>query len=180
MRINKLSALIGLSAVLSLSTLTVAQAESSPQANFPGIYLGASWGAYSIKKSNLDKNDHVLKAVVCAQFNNWFGLEGSWADFNRTDNGGDRFDADGMGVSAVFSMPVGATSSAFVKAGQFWWDSASSLGGSLGASSGNDPFWGAGIKFGFTDHLALRLEAERYDVSDIHLNTVTAGLEFKF
>lgn len=174
MRIRKITFLIGLSAVLSLGPLTAAYAQS------PGIYLGASWGAYSIKQSDLDKNDHVLKAVVGAQFNNWFGLEGSWTDFNRTNNGGDRFDADGMGVSAVFSMPVGATSTAFLKGGQYWWDSDSSLGGSLGASSGNDPFWGAGFKFGFNEHIALRLEAERYDVSGTHLNAVTAGLEFKF
>lgn len=174
MRIKKLSSLIGLSAALVLGPLTAAHAQS------PGIYLGASWGAYSIKKSNLDKNDHVLKAVVGGQFNNWFGLEGSWTDFNRMNNGGDRFKADGKGLAAVLSMPVGTTSSAFVKGGQFWWNSDSSLGGSLGASKGHDPFWGAGFKFGFNDHLALRLEAERYDVSATHLNTVTAGLEFKF
>ena len=121
-----------------------------------------------------------MKAVVGGQFNNWLGLEGSWADFNRTDNGGDRFDADGKGLAVVLSMPVGTASSAFIKGGQFWWESDSSLGGALGASKGNDPFWGAGFKFGFNNHLALRLEAERYDVSDTHLNTVTAGLEFKF
>jgi hypothetical protein len=68
MRINKLSSLLGLSAALLLGPLTAAQAQS------PGIYLGASWGAYSIKKSNLNDNDHVLKAVVGGQFNNWFGI----------------------------------------------------------------------------------------------------------
>lgn len=174
MRINKLSSLLGLSAVLLLGPLTAAQAQS------PGVYLGASWGAYSIKKSNLNDNDHVLKAVVGGQFNNWFGIEGSWTDFNRTNNGGDRFDADGKGLSAVLSFPLSTASSVFAKGGQFWWNSDSSLGGALGASKGNDPFYGAGFKFGFNDHLALRLEAERYDVSDTHINTVTAGLEFKF
>ena len=54
------------------------------------------------------------------------------------------------------------------------------LGRSVRSSKGNDPLWGAGFKFGFNDHLALRLEAERYDVADTHLNTVTAGLKFKF
>ena len=54
-------------------------------------------------------------------------------------------------------------------------------GRSVRSSNSIDPFWGAGFKFGFNDHLVvLRLEAERYDVSDTHLNTVTAGLELKF
>jgi hypothetical protein len=48
MRINKLSSLLGLSAVLVLGPLTAVQA------NGPGIYLGASWGAYSIKENDLD------------------------------------------------------------------------------------------------------------------------------
>lgn len=174
MRIRKLSSLIGISAALLLGPFTAAQAQS------PGLYIGGSWGAYSIKKSNLDKNDHVLKAVFGAQFNPWFALEGSWNDFNNTNNGGDRFSADGKGLAALLSMPLGARSSAFVKAGQFWWNSDSILGGTLGASSGNDPFYGIGFKHGFNNHLAFRIEAERYDVSSTHLNTLMGGLEFKF
>ena len=174
MRINKLSSLIGLSAALVLGPMAAAQAKG------PGIYLGASWGAYSIKKSDLDDNDDVLKAVIGGQFNDWFGVEGSWTDFNRVSSGGDRFESDGKGLAAVFSMPVWATSSAFLKAGQFWWESDSSLGRALGASKGNDPFWGGGFKFGFNDHLALRLEGERYEVADTNLNTFTVGLELKF
>jgi len=95
MRIKKLSSLIGLSAALLLGSLTAAQAQG------PGIYFGASWGAYSIKESTLNDNGRVLKGVVGAQFNNWFGVEGSWTDFNRADNGTDRFKADGKGLAAV-------------------------------------------------------------------------------
>lgn len=50
----------------------------------------------------------------------------------------------------------------------------------LGASSGNDPFWGVGAKIGFNKHLAIRIEVERYDVAEIHLNTVMGGVEFTF
>lgn len=181
MRITQLSFLVGLPVMFLLGFSGTVQAQNSEQARFPGVYLGASWGSYSIKQSEFSKNDHVLKTVVGGQLNNWFGLEGSWTDFNRTDNGnGDKFKADGMGVAAVLSLPVGATSSAFLKGGQFWWKSDSALGNTTGASSGNDPFWGVGFKFGFNEHLALRLEAERYDVWQTRISTVTAGLEFKF
>lgn len=174
MRIHKLSSLIGLSTALLLGPLTAAQAQK------PGLYVGAGVGAYSIKESNLSDNDHVIKAYVGGQFTNWFGIEGSWTDFNRTNSGSNRFEADGAGLAAVFSLPIGPTSSLFIKGGQFWWKSDSVLGGTLGASDGNDPFWGVGVKVGFNDHLAIRLEVERYDVADIHLNTLTGGLEFKF
>jgi len=174
MRIGKPISLIGLSAALLLGLSTAAQAKG------PALYLGGAWGAYSIKQSNLDDNDNVLKAYVGIQFTDWFGIEGSWTDFNRLNNAGDRFDADGRGLAAVISLPLGSTSSVFAKGGQFWWDSDSFLGGVLGASKGNDPFWGAGLKLGFNEHVGLRLEVERYDVGEINLRTFTAGIEFKF
>lgn len=174
MRIHKLGSLIGLSAALLVGPLTAAEAQR------PGLYLGLSGGAYSINESNLDENDRVVKAIFGGQFTNWVGLEGSWTDFDRTNNGGDNFDADGKGLAAVFSLPVGAHSAAFLKAGQFWWDSKSMLGGVLGDKDGNDPFYGAGFRFGFNENVALRVEVERYDVSNVHLDTLTGGVEFKF
>lgn len=174
MKVSKLSALIGLSTAFLLGPLTAAQAQK------PGLYIGAEVGAYSIDEGNLNENDRVLKAYVGGQFTNWFGVEGSWTDFDRVDSSGDTFKADGAGLAAVFSLPMGSTSSLFVKGGQFWWDSDSVLGGSLAAGDGSDPFWGVGAKVGFNDHLAIRLEVERYDVADIELYTLMGGLEFKF
>lgn len=174
MRISKLGSLISLTTVLLLGPLTAAQAQK------PGLYVGAAVGAYSIDESNLSDNDRVLKAYVGGQFTNWFGIEGSWTDFNRVDNAGDNFEADGVGAAAVLSLPMGSTSSLFIKGGQFWWKSDSVLGGTLGASDGNDPFWGVGVKVGFNNHLAIRLEVERYDVADINLYSYMGGLELKF
>lgn len=174
MRIRKLGTILGLTTAVLLCPLTAAQAQT------PGLYVGAALGAYSINESNLSDNDHVLKAYVGGQFVNWFGVEGSWTDFNRINNGADNFQADGAGLAAVFSLPMGSTSSLFVKGGQFWWRSDSVLGGVLGASDGNDPFWGVGAKVGFNNHFALRVEVERYDVASIKLYTLMGGLEVKF
>lgn len=175
MRISKLFYLISLSTALLLGPLTAAQAQK------PGLYVGAEVGAYSIDESNLAENDRVLKAYVGGQFTNWFGVEGSWTDFNRVDNSaGNRFSADGAGVAAVFSLPMGSTSTLFIKGGQFFWKANSVLGGTLGAGDGNDPFWGVGTKIGFNDHVAIRIEVERYDVAAINLYTLMGGVEFKF
>ena len=174
MQISKLSSLIGVSAVLFVGPLTAAQAQR------PGLYFGGAWGAYSIKQSNLNDNDNVLKGYIGGQVLPWLAIEGSVTDFNRLNSGSERFEADGKGLAAVFSVPLGPSATFFGKAGQFWWASDSVLGGALKASKGNDPFYGIGFKFGFNDHLAFRLEAERYDVSSTRLKTYMAGLEFKF
>lgn len=153
---------------------------ANAQLQRPALYLGGSWGAYNIDQGSLDDNDDALKAFVGGQFNEWLAVEGFWTDFNRLDNSaGDRFEADGTGVALVLSAPVGP-SSVFVKGGQYWWDADSSVSGVSGAGDGDDPFWGLGVKFGFTNHLALRVEGERYDVADTTLDVFTAGLEFKF
>lgn len=167
--------MVGLAAALLLGPL-IAHA----QIQRPALYLGGSWGAYNIERGALDDNDDTLKAFIGGQFNEWFAIEGSWTDFDRLNNGpGDRFEADGTGLAAVVSIPVGP-SSVFVKAGQFWWDANSAVSGVAAAGDGDDPFWGAGARFGFTNHLALRLEGERYDIADTTIDSFTAGLEFKF
>ncbi len=168
MRIDKLFVLVSLPAVL-LPVPFAAYADR------PGVYLGASGGGYRINESDLHDNDNLVKGFVGGQINEWFGIEGQWTDFNRLDNGGSRFDADGKGLAAVFSFgPL------FLKGGEFSWDSDSVIGGTVSDKDGNDPFWGAGLKLDFNRNLALRLEYERYDVSNVKLDAATAGLQFKF
>jgi OOP family OmpA-OmpF porin len=174
MKIYKLVPLIGLPVVLAFSPV-------ASQAARPGVYVGASWGAFSINKSDLDDHDSLLKGYGGLQFTDWFALEGTWTDFNRIDNpDGDRFEGDGKGLSAVFSVPIGQSSALFAKAGEFWWKSKTSFGDVFDDADGRDPFWGVGGQFAFNDHLALRVEAERYDVSEVDLDTASVGLQFKF
>jgi hypothetical protein len=170
MRTNKFNNIFGITTALLLGPVTAAQAES------PGVYIGAAMGSYNINDGDLDNNDRVLKTLVGLQFSSFFAIEGAWTDFNRVNNGNDRFESDGHGVAAVLSLPLGI----FVKGGQFWWSTDSVFGGTSQSSNGNDPFWGVGFKFGFSDNLALRLEAERYDVQNTNIRTYTAGLDFKF
>ena len=174
MNITKLKSLPVISAALLLSSMTTAQANES------GVYIGAGMGSYSIDVNNLDQNDDVIKALIGMQFNDMFGVEASLTDFDRVNNGGDRFEGDGHGLAAVLSFPVGEASALFVKGGQFWWDTDASFSNTSQSSNGNDPFWGAGFKFGFTEALALRLEAERYDVINTHIKTFTLGVDYRF
>jgi OmpA-OmpF porin, OOP family len=167
MQINKLISLVGLSTILLLAPFT---------ATYAGLYLGGSWGAFKVNEGDLDDNDDMLKAFVGVGVNSTFSIEGQWTDFNRLSNrNGDRFDGDGMGLSAVISFPLGGGSALFAKGGNFWWDSDSSFAGSRRDPDGSDPFLGFGYRSG-----VLRLEWERYDISGVDLDTVSIGLQFGF
>jgi OmpA-OmpF porin, OOP family len=168
MEIGKRSVRVAALAALLLPLPALAQ---------PGLYIGGSWGAFRINESDLRKNDDLLTGFVGAKFTNWFGIEASWTDFSNVDNGTSRFDADGKGLAAVVSGPFGQSSSVFAKAGQFWWDANSMLGGVVGDRDGNDLFFGAGVNLGLNRNAALRLEADRYDVSNVDLDTVTIGIQ---
>jgi OOP family OmpA-OmpF porin len=170
MNIKKISLLTGLSTALLLGSITVAHAQS------PGLYLGAAAGVYSVNDSDFDSQENLRRTYLGVQFTEGFAIEGSWTDFNRVDSGSDRFEADGKGLAAVFSLPLGL----FVKGGQFWWDANSNFGGTVADDDGSDMFWGVGWKFAFTDHVALRLDVERYDVADVDLETASAGIEIRF
>lgn len=174
MQIRKFLTRVGLPAVLLVSFMSAAYADR------PGFYAGGAWGAYRINEGDLDDNDDMLKAFGGVQFNSWFGVEGSWVDFNRMNSDNDNFEADGKGVAAVFTMPLSDTSSIYGKIGNYWWEADSSLGSAVGSSDGDDLFFGGGFKFAFNKLLALRLEVERYEVNNVDLDTATVGLQVNF
>jgi hypothetical protein len=169
MNTNKFRYILSLTTALLLPCLVV-------PAQASGLYVGAAVGSYKINDGNLDDNDRVIKTLVGYQFIDLLAIEGVWTDFNRVNNGGDRFEADGHGLVAVLSLPLGI----FVKGGQFWWDSNAVINSATQSSKGNNALLGVGFKFSFSDNLALRLELERYDVLDTKINTYTAGLDFSF
>ena len=146
----------------------------------PGPYFGGSYGQYRIDESGLKKNDALWKAFIGAQFNNWFGLEGSFVSFDRASSQSSSFETDGWTAAAVLSLPLGPNSALYAKGGEYWWNAKSSFAGVSKNTDGNDPFWGGGIRFGLTDVICMRVEYERYKVSTIHLDSVSVGLQASF
>ncbi|HEX7044587.1 MAG TPA: outer membrane beta-barrel protein [Burkholderiales bacterium] len=158
-----------------LAALSLVAAGST--AAYAGPYAGASWGAWSVDESELDENDDLWKAYGGWQ-GDLLGVEATWVDFSHAGTGTQSFEADGWGLSAVLSFPVGRTTSLFAKAGQFWWDSRTVLGGVASSPDGNDPFYGVGLKFG--GPIALRLEWERFDIADVDVDTYSIGVQIGF
>jgi hypothetical protein len=176
MRTNKIIPAIGLVSALALAP--IATSNAAPE---KGFYLGGAWGAYQITEGSLDDNDDLLRVFGGVQITEWFGVEAQWADFNRqSNNNGERFEADGAGVAAVFSLPIGDRSAFFGKIGNFWWKSDANFGGQVRSGDGDDVFGGAGFLLGFNRHVGLRLEWERYDVNKADVDTFSAGVQFTF
>lgn len=150
------------------------------QAAPPNAYFGGSYGQYRFDERGLKENDTIWKAFIGGQFNDWFGLEGAFVNFDRAANQGSSFETDGWSAAAVLSVPLGPNSALYAKGGEYWWDAKSNFAGVSANDKGNDPFWGAGLRFGLTNVLHLRLEYERYKVATFDLNSVSVGLQAAF
>ena len=165
-------------AVLGLLGLSLVPAAAN--ALNAGPYFGASYGQYRIKETGLDENDALWKAFIGGQLNEWFGVEAAFVSFDRASNQNSSFETDGWTAAAVLSLPLGANSALYAKGGEYWWKAKSSFGGVSADDSGNDPFWGGGVRFSLNDIFGLRVEYERYKVANINLDSVSVGLQAKF
>lgn len=151
----------------------------------PEFYVGAGYGRYDVNEDRFDENDTVWKAYAGFSFNRAFAIEASWVDFNEAREAGDSFQADGWGAAAVLSLPLTENFSLNGKAGQFFWDADRRTAVPIGvpgvvSDDGDDPFYGAGVKFRLNELIDLRLEWERYDVADIDLDTAFVMLQASF
>lgn len=163
-----------------VGALGLCLAPLAANADRPGAYFGGSYGQYRIKESSLKENDSLWKAFIGAQFTDWLALEAAFVNFDRASNQNSSFETDGWSGAALLSLPLGANSSLYAKGGEYRWDAKSNFAGVRRNDNGNDPFWGAGIRFGLSDVFGLRVEYERYKVVDIHLDAVSVGLQAKF
>jgi len=93
-------------------------------------------------------------------------------------------EADGFNFFGMFTYPVNDSFDVFAKAGVFSWDveaSASGPGGSASAGDdGTDYSLGLGAALNFTDSAAITVEFQRFDIDGDDVDTITAGITFRF
>jgi len=147
----------------------------------PEFFLGAGYGAYKIDETALDERDAFWKAYAGSMFNSAVGIELSYVKFNRVRNTASSFEAHGVGADLLLGIPVAQNLTIYAKGGEYFWNAESSFAGVVAANDdGDDPFYGAGLKFKLNDNLALRLEYERYKISDIDLDTANLSVQASF
>ncbi len=156
------------------------------------FYVGASVGKENLKSGDLgasfDASATAYKAFAGYRFLKLFGIEGGYVDFgspNDTTAGIDlKIDSTAWDLFAVGVLPLGEHVELFGKAGYFRWDRNARLSGVVTGSSsatGHDPVYGVGAAFKLGRLLAIRLEYERFDMTDTeHLDLSSVGADFRF
>ncbi len=153
----------------------------------------------SFTGGSVDDTDTSWKAFVGFRFVKFLAIEADWIDVGgvsivaTSDGSGPVFLAgpvtrtatvDGYRVSAVGIIPIGERFSIFGRYGVFYWDATAivSNGGMTVSDLDDDSedFFGAGLAWRLKGSSSLRLEYELMTVDDTDIDTVFAGLAFRF
>lgn len=140
-----------------------------------------------------DEDEFGGKVFGGFQIMKYVGMEISYVDLGKFDIsgrfGGTPFSANakvtGIAVSAVGTLPLSSGFDLFAKVGGFF--SKTKVNATVAAISAtdksNETDWtfGIGAKYNFNKNLALRVEAERYELGgNDSANLYTFGIQYKF
>lgn len=174
-------------AALSLCSLSVLAA---PADNPSGFYVGAGWGRFNLNLRGLDDVDNAVSAVFHKKddawkifggyrFNPYLGVEAAYIDFGKPR---DRFDASGSSGDyrvhlsgfapyVIGTLPLGPVE-LFGKVGYYFYDNniTADFDQPLqprvdSTHSRTDFLYGGGVGTTFFDHLHVRAEYEKVDIS---------------
>jgi OOP family OmpA-OmpF porin len=170
-----------LSTLLLSATLGVAAFGANAQDK--GFYAGAGVGQSFVDEGAYDDEDTAFSVFGGYQFNRYFGLEAGYADFGKIEPeaAGPTLEGDSAYFTAVGTLPITDSFSAYAKAGLHRWNVDTSLPGLIGDDdSGTDPTYGVGLQYRFTDKVALRGEYSRFEVEDADADLAQLQLRFDF
>ncbi len=181
------------------SGVLLAFGTGSAVAAAPGFYLGGSVGSSfvqdedqidlgdRIESFHIDDNDFAWKGYAGIDILPWLGVEGGYVDFGNVDESRStvrvKSSLDGWDAFAVGTIPI-AFVDLFAKVGIISYNLDVNLDTDRGqdhvSSSNEDIAYGVGAAFNF-GKLAVRAEAERFDVSDVDdLYLLSAGITWRF
>ena len=171
-----------LSTLLLSATLGVAAFSANAQDH--GFYAGAGVGQSFVDEGPYDDEDTAFSVFGGYQFNKYFGLEAGYADFGKIEPQGlgPALEADTAYLTAVGTLPITDSFSAYAKAGFHNWNLDADLPGVTGNTddSGTDPTYGVGVQYRFTDNVALRGEYSRFEVEDADADLAQVQVRFDF
>ena len=163
---------------------------SSRPAAAQGFYLGGAWSHAAINTTVVDQSRNAYKFFLGYEFPVFLGVEAAWVNFGKFDGtitsagGSTRVGYDAKTGTAALTgrIPISPFTTLYGKAGYMYWSTDVSLSGTAtdphfvaGTDHGHDPFYGAGLRFNFAT-LSLFGEWERYKLSDVDINMVSAGV----
>lgn len=197
------AAAIALSGLLAGAPAALAQQDR-------GFYAGGAIGQAKAKDActgiagtgfvgGCDDKDTAWKIFGGYQINRNFGAELGYVDLGEFTASGTflgapataSFEAKGLELVAVGTIPFTPQLAAYGKAGAFRWDVDSRAASGAAAAGtddqGTDFTFGVGLKYDFTRNLGARLEFQRYNnvgetntTGQSDVNLWTLGVMFKF
>jgi hypothetical protein len=159
-----------LTATLLLATLPLA-------ATAGGVTIGGNVGSARVNEGDFQGNDTGWKVTIGSNYREVIGGEIGFVNFGTLGGSNNGPDAQAWAPALTLGVPVGLAR-LYAKGGvAFAEERHSSL---REDSKNNDPFYGAGIGIGITQHLGFRAEYERYKLTQEKVDMAMAGLEFRF
>ena len=89
-------------------------------------------------------------------------------------------EAEGVTLGAEVGVPLAEDISLFAKGGLVFWDAGGFAGGFGVEEEGEDPFFGAGVRFRLAPNLEITGSFERYALDDVDVDVSTLGLSLRF
>lgn len=152
--------------------------------------LAASFGEYSFDSDQLDDSSAGFKLFAGYRLNEWLGFEGAFHDFGDFEEdldppnpgGSATADIDGFSGSVLLYAPIGSDGfEAYGKAGYYFFDQEVVIDDTVSASNSPDGILlGAGGRLFINEQLAVRGEADWFDVDDGSLWALNIGFEYRF
>ena len=173
-------------ALMALATASSVMAEgrfTSAGKVYGGASVGTMEGDLKEACDALDKDCMGWKVFGGYQFAPNFAVEGGYyklADLSESDNAGTtmKFQASGVAITGVASMPVAPKIDLFGKLGMMQWDAKAKLNGkTFDKDDGTDAMAGVGLNYKITDTLGIRGEYEHID-GDVGSDMLSAGATF--
>lgn len=158
--------------------------------------LGAGGGRYDVDDDKFDQDTDAWTAFTGVNFNRALGIELGYVNMpvvtetapvapapTPAPSAVRQFDPTGFTAGLVVGAPITENFTPYAKAGQFFWDTGEDsppLATSAGDTTGDDPFWGAGLKFELNKVFDLRAEYDRYKVTEVDFNAAQLMLQGSF
>ena len=160
-----------------------------------GAYVGGGITRVDVEEDvdlglfGVDLEDTSFKAYLGYAASDALRLEVGYVDFGEFEDvlafpvGGRQpvaLEADGITMGAELGVPLAEDLAVFAKGGVVFWDASGFAGGFGIAEEGEDPFFGAGIRFRLAPNLEITGSFERYQLDDVDLDVSTLGVSLRF